>query len=128
MRGRRGRHSGVPGGSADAGMVTLEVALAIPIVIVISAAVALLLAVGQLQARVTDAARTAAREVARGQQPDVAVEAANHVLPGCRLSVAVLGSQVTVRAEDELRGPGPLLGAITRTVTATVITYQEDIP
>lgn len=117
---------GVPGSSTDAGMVTLEVALAIPVVILVCAAVAVLLAAGQLQARVTDSARSAARDVARGQSPEVAIEAATRTLPEVRLQVSVSGSQVTVRAEDQLRGPGPLLGAVSHTVSATVITYRED--
>ena len=107
-------------------MVTLEVALAIPVVLLVTVAAALLLAAGHLQARVTDAARSAARDVARGQSQADAVAAATRGLPGATVDVTLSGDVVSVRAEQEIRGPGPLLGAIRRTVSATVVTYREE--
>ena len=135
MSGGRGRRYDVPGspparhgGGSDHGMVTLEVALAIPVVLIVTVAATLLLSLGHLQARLTDAARSAARDVARGQSQELAVAHATRGVPGARVEVTVSGDVVSVRAEQEVRGPGPLLAAIRRTVSATVVTHREGTP
>lgn len=82
---------GTAGPSADDGMVTAELAVAIPtVVVVLVAAVTALAAIGA-QLRCTDAAATAARLVARGESAATARSAAT----------AIAGHDATVRLTTE---------------------------
>lgn len=106
-------------------MVTLEVALALPLLMVAVVAGSFLLAAGASQARLTDAARATARELARGTSPDAAVTAGRSVAPDADIVIASGGRDVTVSARRQLRGPGPVLGFLHLTLTATAVTTQE---
>jgi Flp pilus assembly protein TadG len=99
-----------PGG--DAGMVTAELAVALPsLLVVVGASLALIGAVG-VQMRCTDAAATAARLVARGESSDAARDAAATMVgraADVRISTAGGSVRVVVRTSVTLPGLGHLL-------------------
>ena len=112
-KARPGRRIGAtPGPCADAGMVTAELAVALPsLVVVLGAAVALISAVA-VQMRCTDAAATAARLAARGESSAVARSAAVAVVgraADVRISAAGGSVRVVVRTPTTLFGLGRLL-------------------
>lgn len=95
------------------GAVTAELALGIPLLLAVVVALVWLLAVGAGQVRVVDAAREAARSLARGDDQAVAVARAEEVA-GARATVTVVstGPQVRVLVTRRLDGPGGLLDAL----------------
>lgn len=126
-RGRAAARCTPPGSAShESGMVTLEIALAIPLVLIFAVAGAWLVAAGQAQALVTDAARATAREVARGVPERQAVAAGHQVAPDAEIVVSASGSVIRVRAERTLRGPGPLLSHLRQSVSSTVVTTAEE--
>ncbi|WP_408897714.1 TadE family type IV pilus minor pilin [Nocardioides sp. R1-1] len=105
--------SGEPCGRDDRGAVTAELALALPVLLALTAGLVWLSAVAVAQVRTVDAAREVARAVARGDDPGAAVALGEQVAPeGVRLSVSHSGQRVVVRARGRLSGPGGLLGAL----------------
>ncbi len=111
--------------NADHGMVTLEVALALPLIVIFVVAGAVLLAAGATQARLTDAVRTTARELARGDAPADALAAGRRIAPDAQVVIRSSGPVIEVAARQEVHGPGPLLGALSQTITATAVTAAE---
>jgi hypothetical protein len=107
-------------------MVSVEVAIALPVVLLVAVAGLWLLALGQLEARLTDAARATAREVARGVSPPTAIERGHQVEPRAQIVVQKSGSDIEVRATRVLKGPGPVLGALEHTVRVSVHTASEE--
>jgi Flp pilus assembly protein TadG len=97
----------------ERGAVTAELALGLPLLLAVVAALVWLLAVGAGQVRVVDGAREAARALARGDAEPVAVARAEQVAGGgSRVSVAWSGSEVTVTVTRTVTGPGGLLDAL----------------
>lgn len=125
-RGRAARRRPAPGSAGESGMVTLELAIAIPMAVLVAVAGLYLLAAGQAQALVTDAARATAREVSRGAPEQQALAAGHRVAPDADIVIDVSGSMVRVRAERVLQGPGPLLSPLRRRVSATAVTTIEN--
>lgn len=111
--------------SRDGGMVTVELALAIPMVLVMAVAALWLLALGQMQAQLTDAARATARDLARGGSVGQALDRGHQVDPRADLRVVSDGAEVEVAATRTLTGPGPMLGRLERTLRVTVRTAGE---
>lgn len=95
------------------GAVTAELALGIPLLLAVVVALVWLLAVGAGQVRVVDAAREAARSLARGDDPASAVARAEEVA-GDQATVTVVstGPEVRVLVTRRLDGPGGLLDAL----------------
>ncbi|GAA1477817.1 hypothetical protein GCM10009623_22630 [Nocardioides aestuarii] len=95
------------------GAVTAELALGIPLLLAVVVALVWLLAVGAGQVRVVDAAREAARSLARGDDQAVVVARAEEVA-GERATVTVVstGPEVRVLVTRRLDGPGGLLDAL----------------
>lgn len=87
-------------GPADDGMVTAELALTLPtIVVVLAAAVTVLLAVAT-QLRCADAAATAARLAARGEPPSTARAAARAIAGAAAVvQVSAEGGDVVVEVQ-----------------------------
>lgn len=93
--------------------MTAELALALPILLAVTAGLVWLLAVAVAQVRTVDAAREAARALARGDDAGAAVALGEQVAPdGVRLTVVRSGDRVVVRARGRVSGPGGLFGAI----------------
>ncbi len=107
-------------------MVTVEVAVALPVVLLFAVAGLYLVAVGQMQAQLTDAARATARELARGTPAGEALRRGHDVEPKAELRVRSAGREVEVSAERTLTGPGPVLGRLERTLILTVHTTREE--
>lgn len=93
--------------------MTAELALALPVLLAVTAGLVWLLAVAVAQVRTVDAAREAARALARGDDAGEAVALGEQVAPdGVRLSVSRSGDRVVVRARGRIPGPGGLFGVI----------------
>ena len=99
---RRRRHG-------DAGVVTAELALTLPLLVAVTLGLVWLLAVGLAQVRLVDAARETARAVARGEPVEEAVRLGARVAPqGASVGVTTTSDRVVATSEVEVRGPGGL--------------------
>ncbi len=98
-------------------MVTAEIALALPVLILVVLTGLAALGVAQARLRCADAAAEAARALARGE-PASAIGSGQGPV---RLSAAVAGRYTTVTARAVLR-PVPWLAALTVSETAAVAT------
>ena len=75
--------AGVPTGPvADRGAATAELAVLLPAVVLVAALCVSAVGAVSLHVRCLDAARSAAREIARGEPPATAVDAARERVPG----------------------------------------------
>ena len=93
----------------ERGAVTAELALGLPLVLAVTVGLVWLLAVASAQIRVVDAAREAARSIARGDDESSARSLALRIAPdGALLDVAIEGGQVAVTSKAEVDGPGGL--------------------
>lgn len=93
----------------DRGMATAELAIVIPAVVVVLALLlsGVMLAIDQV--RCTDAARVAARAVARGESTTTAHGIAQALAPaGTEIAISLSGEQVTVTLTGPARAPLPL--------------------
>ena len=121
-RPRRGRWGGDQGGctgGGEEGMVTAETALSLPAVVLVLLMVLAAVSAGVTQLRVADAARTAARQAAIGQEDYAG--AAQRVAGGVSLGVEQ-GELTCVTAARPVPGP---LGGLGLTARARACTYTE---
>jgi Flp pilus assembly protein TadG len=108
----------------DRGSATAETALALPALVVLVAAGMTAIMVGSAQLRCIDAAREAARAVARGEPAGRVREIANQAAPtGARTDIATTGDLITVTTSAEVHPISGLLPAIV--VRGRVITLAE---
>ena len=114
MTVRPGRGDDAAAGlTGDEGMVTAELAVALPtVVVVLLAAVSALVAVST-QLRCTDAAATAARLVARGESVSVARAAVRDVA-GARTTAEVTTGPASVTVRVRAATGVPVLGSLLR--------------
>lgn len=92
------------------GSVTAETAVLLPTLVLVAATLLWLVSVGVAQVRCVDAARDAARAMARDEPTDVAVELARQVAPeGAQVHVDVVGNLVDVEVSYRATPPGGLL-------------------
>ena len=92
------------------GAATAELALCLPLLVSLTIGLVWLLSVGETQVRIIDAAREAARAVARGDVSGSAVTRAREVAPGSTVTVTVEDGEVVATATDSVGGPGGLFG------------------
>lgn len=118
----------------DSGMVTAEMAMTIPtLVVVVAMAVAGVMAMTD-ELKCADAAATAARLAARGEPVDVVRATALKAAPaGATLQLLTDGTTVTATVTDQLTGPGVLdrFGTVTvsqHSVAALESTTQPATP
>jgi hypothetical protein len=92
-----------PTGDDDGGYATAEAALALPaLLVVLALAVGVVVSVGA-QLRAVDAARAAARVVARGDSDAAATRAASALTPGgAQVRISHHGRDVEVRVDADL--------------------------
>jgi hypothetical protein len=111
----------------EAGAVTAEAAVVIPVLILFSLGLAWLVALGGTQVRALDAARETARAVVRGEDVAAGVSLGRRVAPpGARIAVTDEGETVLVSVEAPVRGPGGLFGFLPAyRVRATAVAAQE---
>lgn len=108
------------------GAVTAELAMGLPLLIAVTAALVWLLAVGVAQVRTVDAAREVARAVARGDDETVALAAGRRVAPdGVAFTIARGDGRVVVRARGRVDGPGGLLSVAGVHVEAEAVAALE---
>lgn len=95
----------------EGGAVTAEAAVALPVLVLVTAGLAWIVALGVAQVRVVDAARETARALARGDDPVASETSGRRVAPdGARFEVTRGEQEVRVQVVARVRGPGGLLG------------------
>ncbi len=109
----------------DSGAVLLETALAIPVLLAVAAALAWCLSLAVTTAALGDAARTVARELARGQAPDAALGSARAALPAARVVIRQEGDLVVVVAEQDVSAPVPIIDGLAITLRQSVSVPRE---
>jgi Flp pilus assembly protein TadG len=112
------------GGRREAGMVTAETAVVLPVLLlVLAGAVAAVTVVGA-QLRCVDAAREGARAAARGEPAAVVEAVISRAAPDGATDVVSLGAeQVTVTVSARIAPLGPVPLAIT--VSAEAVAIRE---
>jgi hypothetical protein len=111
-------------------MVTAEAAAVLPLVAIFALAMVWLLSVGITQVRVVDAARDAARAVARGDPDDQAIVAARRTAGAdARVGIHRAAGLVTVTVLEQARAPGWLLVPLPAVAIRSQSTVEvEDAP
>lgn len=110
-----------------AGYVTAETAVLLPTLVLVAAALAWLVGLGVAQVQCVDAARDAARALARAEPVEIATELAQQSAPeGARVRVDRSGGSVEVEVTYRATPPGGLLdGAAGFDLRATASTPVE---
>ena len=127
-RGARCAGSRLPAASPAArvrGSVLLETALAVPLLLAVAVALCWGISLTATTLALGDAARSAARDLARGEPPEAALGRAQESAPGARLRVEDAGGAVSVVADQEVAAPVPILRGITVTLTQSVVVPKE---
>ena len=100
-------------GRGERGAVTAELAMVLPLLLAVTAGLVWLLVVGLGQLRATDAAREAARAMARGEDAAVATDLALTIgPPGSTVAVSDLDGLVVVTVTATIEGPGGALAVL----------------
>jgi Flp pilus assembly protein TadG len=94
----------------ERGAVTAETAVVLPLLVAVTLAMIWLVAVGLAQMRATDAAREAARAVARGDSVARAEVLARQAAPGIGVQVVRSDGEVRVVVDQRLAPPEGVLG------------------
>lgn len=98
---------------SERGVVTAELAVALPVLLAVTVGLVWLLSVGAAQLRVVDAARETARAAARGDEESAAVAAGTRVAPeGASVRLEADGERVVAVAEAQVTGPGGLFSFV----------------
>lgn len=98
---------------AQRGAVTAELAVALPLLLAVTAGLVWLVAVAVAQVRTVDAARETARALARGDDQAAALAVGERIAPdGVGLTVSRSEGRVVVRATGRMSGPGGLFSAL----------------
>jgi Flp pilus assembly protein TadG len=94
----------------ERGAVTAETAVVLPLLVAVSVSMVWLVAVGLAQMRATDAAREAARALARGESVARAEALARQAAPGIGVRVVRSEGEVRVVVDQRLAPPDGVLG------------------
>jgi hypothetical protein len=109
--------------NSDRGSATAEIAVALPALVVVTAAAIAVVAIVTAQLRCLDAAREAARAAARGESPAAVQDLARRVAPrGAAVVVGPAGDRVSVAVTTRVHllvRRGPSLTVEGRAVAAT---------
>lgn len=111
---------------SESGMVTAEMALAIPALVAVVVALAWLLSLGATQGQVAQAAREGARAAARGESAASVRATAQVVAPEAAVTVRRSGRTVSVTAAVTRTPPIRLLRPLRREVRASATSWRED--
>jgi len=91
----------------QAGAVTAEAAIVLPVLVLLTLGLAWLVALGATEVRALDAARETARASARGEDTTTSVGLGEQVaVPGSRIVVRDEGETIEVSVDSPVRGPG----------------------
>jgi Flp pilus assembly protein TadG len=111
------------------GAATAELALCLPLLVSLTVGLVWLLAVGEAQVRMVDAARETARASARGDAVPEAVARGVQVAPGASITVVEAGGDVRATATGSVEPPGGLLGFLPAVqVHADAVAAAEETP
>lgn len=100
-------------GRDERGAVTAELAMVLPLLLAVTAGLVWFLVVGLGQIRATDAAREAARALARGEDRATAIDLATSIgPPGSSVAVSESDGLVEVTVVARIDGPGGILAAL----------------
>ena len=95
------------------GSVTAETALLLPLLVAFAVGLVWVVSLGITQARCLDAAREAARALARDESPQAAAALARRSAPvGAQVSIERDGAVVVVTVRVSTKPPGPIFGAL----------------
>jgi hypothetical protein len=124
MCGRRWTRRG-----ADRGAATAELVAVLPVLVAVVLGLSWVLSLGIAQVRTVDAAREAARALARGDDPGQAVDRGQQVGPvGTSIDYTHIGDQVRASATVQVHGPGGLFGFLPGVrLRATAVAVSEDV-
>lgn len=112
---------------SDSGMVSAELALAIPALVVVVLSLAWLLSLGVAQGTVAQSAREGARAAARGESSAEIRSAARRVAADVEVSVSTSGGWITVAVSARRVPPLPLLAPLGRELRAEATTWLESL-
>lgn len=110
---------------SDGGMVTAELAAAIPGSVFVAVVLAWALSLGVAQGQVQAAARDGARAAARGDSTSQVARAVARVAPGAAVRVSRRGRLVQVAVSQRRSPPGSALAGLSRTLRATAVAEME---
>lgn len=114
-------------GREDAGYVTAEAAVVLPVLVLFTAMLLWGLMAATAQIRCVDAARAGARSAARSEPVPVARAVASAAAPGgARVTVRRGGGLVRVRVTARSLGPGGLARLLSVTVGAEAVALDEE--
>jgi Flp pilus assembly protein TadG len=112
--------------AADAGFVTAETAVAMPVLVALTAVLVWGVLVGAAQIRCVDAAREAARAAARGDPAGQVLGVARAAAPaGAEIAVSEQGESVRVVVSARSQGPGVLGGLLSLRVSGSASALRE---
>lgn len=111
--------------SVERGMVTAEFAVVLMAVSAVVVLIAFVASVGMSYIQTQDAARQAARLVARGEPAAVAKQQAKNSLPGAKVAISNSGEVVTVQVSKAVSLPVGNLRLPSMTVSSTAQTPKE---
>lgn len=115
-------------GSGDAGYVTAETAVVLPVLVLFTAMLLWGLMAACAQIRCVDAARAGARAAARSEPREAVLASAGGAAPrGARVIVRREGDLVRVRVTARVLGSGRLHGLLSVSVGADAAALAEDV-
>jgi hypothetical protein len=92
---------------SEAGAVTAEAAVALPVLVLLAVALSWVVCLGVTQVRAVDAARETARSLARGESSASGIALGERIAPaGAQFQVRHDGDVVSVTVSAQVRGPG----------------------
>jgi Flp pilus assembly protein TadG len=111
----------------SAGSVTAEMAVLLPTLVLVAATLAWLVGLGVAQVQCVDAARDAARALARAEPDHVAMDLARQAAPdGAHVRLNEVDGVVEVEVSYRATPPGGLLGSVAALdLRATAVTPAE---
>jgi hypothetical protein len=109
------------------GAVTAETAVALPVLILMTAALAWVVSLGVTQVRAVDAARETARALARGEDEGVSKQLGQRIAPdGARIRITDDDGEITVEISAPVTGPGGIFGFLPNfTARSTAVAQAE---
>lgn len=110
----------------ERGAVTAEAALAIPLLTLVTLAMVWMLAFGIGQMKTTDAAREAARALARGDSEAEARALVAAVDPGAHVSISRQPGRVVVTVTRPIAGPAAFFPGLAGSTEAVAVAALEE--
>lgn len=109
----------------DRGSVTLEAALVLPMLLLVSAVLMWGMGIGFTALAMGDSVRTSARLIARGEDPDAVMARLQAALPDSELDVESRDGEVLITAQRFISVPIPIFRQLGLTVTQSALAPLE---